>query len=317
MTYRDEQREKAIQLIDEGFFDDDPGNGYFNGRQYKFILQNAKLGLWCDIRKEVLAYFTENKIPWWESTIECPTGHLLSSQIACVNHLYCFRHKRELATALLKNIDSRIVSAEKITYPDIDSGYMVFEIVGKENYLNEVQHTRGANATSVDAFMVGKKSNGKNILILIEWKYTEYYSSSDFKYKPAHDKIYKPLLDRFDSPVLVRMDVKKPFEFLYYEPYFQLMRQTLLGWQMAKAGEYNCDEYIHLHVVPKQNKELRLRNTSPDLREKGNDLRIVWKSILQEPFRYIMIDHEELMEPLKTEKDSYPFLNYLRKRYWD
>jgi hypothetical protein len=34
----------------------------------------------------------------------------------------------------LQNIDSRIVSAEEIAYPDTDSGYVAFEIVGKENY---------------------------------------------------------------------------------------------------------------------------------------------------------------------------------------
>jgi hypothetical protein len=316
MTYRDKQREIAIQLANEDFFND-PGNGDFNGRSYPFVLKNAKLGLWSDIHTGALAYFKENKIPWWESTVEGPTGHLLSSQIACINHLYYIRHNKELATLLLKNIDNRIVSAEEFTYPDTDSGYVAFEIVGKENYLHERQHSRGANATSVDAFMVGKKKDGGNILVLIEWKYTEYYEPNKSLYIPERYEIYNQLLECFDSPILMRMDAEEPFESLYYEPFYQLMRQTLLGWQMVKAGEYDSDEYIHVHVIPKQNKELRLRNTSPGLQEKGKDLRITWKSVLKEPFRYIIIDHEELMNSIKNNKDSIQLLEYLKKRYWN
>lgn len=71
----------------------------------------------------------------------------------------------------------------------VDCGYMEFEVVGAKNYLGERSHTRGANATSVDALMVGKKSTGSNILILIEWKYTEEYREEN-KYIPARYEIY-------------------------------------------------------------------------------------------------------------------------------
>ena len=58
------------------------------------------------------------------------------------------------------------------------------KVIGKDNYLNERSHSRGANSASVDAAMVGKKADGANVLVLIEWKYTEDYSPES-KYIPA------------------------------------------------------------------------------------------------------------------------------------
>jgi hypothetical protein len=63
----------------------------------------------------------------------------------------------------VKKGDARIVSIEKIGKPDMEAGYATFEIIGAENYLGK-SHIRGAVSTSVDAVMLGKKNDGKNIL---------------------------------------------------------------------------------------------------------------------------------------------------------
>ncbi len=128
---------------------------------------------------------------------------------------------------------------------------------------NERSQTRGANATAVDAAMIGRKPSGSNVLVLIEWKYTEAYGEQD-KYIPARYEIYDPLLADEQSPISV-----EDFNALYYEPFYQLMRQTLLGWKMVQHREYNCDEWIHLHVIPEGNVELRERVTSPALRSEA------------------------------------------------
>jgi hypothetical protein len=305
MKYREKQREKAIKLRDEIF--KDPGDGAFGGHNYKFVLEDPYLNLWAGIREDTLDYFKRNNVSWWRSD-DKPTGHLLSSQVACLNHLYYLRQRKDLATAVLKNIDRRIVDAEII-----DDGYVEFEVNGKENYLNERQHARGEYSTAVDALMVGKKADGKNVLVLIEWKYTEYYDKGKGLLIPERE-IYIPLLTHFNSPV--KQDfAKEKFEPLYYEPFYQLMRQTLLGWQMAEHGEYNSNEYIHLHVVPKENLELRDRNTSPNL--KGEDMVSAWQSVLKEPLRYKLLSPQEFFEPLKKEKDTQSLLQYLERRYWN
>ena len=93
------------------------------------------------------------------------------------------------------------------------------------------------------------------------------------------------------------------------------MRQTLLGWKMTDAGEYNCDEYIHLHIIPKNNRELRLKKTSPNL--DGHDMSDSWEKALVNPEKYKVFSPEELFEPLSREKDVQSLLKYLEKRYWE
>jgi hypothetical protein len=249
------------------------------------------------------------------STPEMSTGHLLSSQIACVNHLYYLRKQKEFVSKILQNVDDRIVSAGEIACPDTDTGYVAFEIIGEKNYLGERQHTRGANSTSVDAVMIGKKADGKNILVLIEWKYTEYYENGKSLYIPARYKIYNPLLKDINSPFKYISRDAKPFEPLYYEPFYELMRQTLLGWKMTGANEYNCDEYIHLYIAPKENIDLLKNNTSPGL--EGNNINEVWQKILKTPARFRIVSPEKLLEPLKNEPSTNLFFDYLEKRYWD
>jgi len=162
-----------------------------------------------------------------------------------------------LATALLKNINRNVEEAVIV-----DDGYVEFEVAGQRNYLNERSHTRGANCTSIDALMVGKKADGKNILFMIEWKYTEEYRQES-KYIPQRYEIYNELLSEDNCPIVI-----DDYEALYYEPFYQLMRQTLLGWKMTENGEYSCDEYVHLHVIPHENRELLERVTSPGLNGK-------------------------------------------------
>ena len=53
----------------------------------------AALNLWAGIREDALGYFEANRISWWKGAQDRPTGHLLSSQIACVNQLYPLRQR--------------------------------------------------------------------------------------------------------------------------------------------------------------------------------------------------------------------------------
>jgi len=224
--------------------------------------------------------------------------------VACINHLYFIRQRKDAATAILKSISNTI--KEAVT---VDDGYVEFEAIGRENYLGEKSHTRGANATSVDAIMVGKENNGSNTLILIEWKYTEEYREED-KYIPTRFNIYNKLLKEKDCPIST-----DDYKALYYEPFYQLMRQTLLGWKMVQAGEYQCDDYIHVHVIPENNVELRDRVTSPGLR--GNNISEAWKAVLKKPEHYIVISPEHFIYPSAICPDTKSIMTYLKKRYWE
>src|ERR1700730_11850047 len=108
MTFRDHEKSRLIGLRD-GIFKD-PGSGLFFGQPREFVLSDAALNLWEGIRQDAIAYFKNYKIQWWQGKDE-PTGHLLSSQIACVNHLYFLRQRQDLATAVLRAVDSEISNA--------------------------------------------------------------------------------------------------------------------------------------------------------------------------------------------------------------
>lgn len=306
MNYREEQRQRAIDLRD-GLFKD-PGDGLFKNIQREFVLSKPDLNIWTGIREDAIEYYNENRISWWDSGNE-PTGHLLSSQISCLNHLYFLRQREDASTSLLRSINGKIQKAIKI-----DTGFVEFEKVGSQKLGGEKQLTRGANCTSIDALMLGEDINGERILFLIEWKYTESYSAeSKLKGNSGKRRLeaYDELLNSDDCPIII--DNHKD---LYYEPFYQLMRQTLLGWEMVKRNEYKSKKWIHLHVIPDQNKELKNNITSPGLKDNGENIEIAWKSVLRDPDKYVSIDPKKLLLSINNCPDTKSLLSYLDKRYW-
>ena len=231
-------------------------------------------------------------------------GHLLSSQVACVNHLFWLRQRPDAADAVLNKVSDEFVSAEPV-----EDGLVAFEVIGEENYLGEKSHSWGANATSIDAVMIARRANGERTLVMIEWKYTEHYRVGESKYIPARSEIYDPLLKEPDCPI----QVEDP-EVLYYKPFYQLMRQTLLGWLMVRAEDYGCSDYLHLHIIPENNMDLRDRVTSPGL--KGNDLSTAWKGALKSAEKYRVITPEDFLQLAVGIKDISAIQQYLGKRYW-
>lgn len=109
------------------------------------------------------------------------------------------------------------------------------------------------------------------------------------------------------------INIENP-EYLFYEPFYQIMRQTLLGWQMAKIREYEAEDWINLHIIPQNNIELKNNITSPGL--VGKNIEDAWKSVLKVPAKYIIKSPEELLQPLKNFTDTKSLITYLDKRYW-
>lgn len=111
-----------------------------------------------------------------------------------------------------------------------------------------------------------------------------------------------------DSP----FQIEDP-RYLYYEPFYQLMRQTLLTWKIVDNNDYNSDEYIHILVVPEKNIELRDRITSPDL--KGDNLEEAWKSVLKRSRNFKNFSPKELLKSLLNNEEAEPYIDYLKARY--
>ena len=312
MNYRESEREKVVRIRDVFF--KDPGGGDYKNAPRPFVLIDPSKNLWIKIRKEAIKYFSDNKIVWWPGSTE-PSGHLLSSQVSCINHLFFLRNDKVAALKVLQNLNPDFVEV----CPDFENGYIGFEVVSKHSYLGEVaegkEQTRGANCTSVDAMMTGKLKNGKKIQILIEWKYTELYSKSD-KSEGTSGKTrknrYDALIDDKDSPIKRTVSIDN----LYYEPFYQIMRQTLLAWQMTKnkTNELKADDWLHLDIVPENNLNLRYQVPAPGMIQSG--IEEAWKSQLRTAEKYNVITPQKLLKPLIFDNHYKILMTYLNKRYW-
>lgn len=302
MSYREDQRRRAVSTRDALF--KDPGTGLFFGKQRDFVLKDPSLNLWAGIRDDAKHYFSTNRIAWWKGTEADPTGHLLSSQVACVNHLYFLRQRKDIATAVLKQIEPTIFEALPI-----GEGYVEFEYIGSRQYLKEPAFTRGSNCTSVDAAMLGSTTNKQRILFLIEWKYTESYNPEDL-YITRRANVYDPLIFSNGGPFIAGITERA----LYYDPFYQMMRQTLLAWQFEKHREMDCAQCVNVHVIPKENKDLKETITSPGLQ--GRNIHEAWRKVLKSPEKYVSTDPCDLLKDARELPDTKSWLNYLKARYW-
>lgn len=93
MNYKQSQYQRQINVLvsHPELFDYDKGNGYFRNKKYPFVLSKGINNLFEPIRNKdkVLQYFKVNGISWWGGFK--PSGHMLSSQMACLNHLFFIR----------------------------------------------------------------------------------------------------------------------------------------------------------------------------------------------------------------------------------
>ena len=268
---------------------------------------NIWLNFHDDIVSDVKQYFDENDI---QLSDQVATRNVKASQACCFNHLFILKNNKELATAVLKKIDGRFEEAIFI-----DTGYVEFEVMEgkKKNPLGEKPNNnlrkRGARSTSIDVLMIGKiKKENKTILVLVlvEWKYTE--SSNGKMPKNSNWEVYKDWLKTTGCPIIVEKEngdiVDDDYKNLYYKTYYQLMRQTLLGWQMAEElHEFDCVKYIHVNIIPKKNLVL-------------NKLCDNWKNRLDNSHKedYKILSPDNIFEIY--EKYNKSLWNYLKERYW-
>ena len=96
------ERDRHVALIEKTFFGQDRGNGFFKGERYGFVLRDGLNNLYEPIRRDALRYFEDNGVSWWGG--KKPTGHVLSSQIACLNHLMLIRKEPEAVLALINGV---------------------------------------------------------------------------------------------------------------------------------------------------------------------------------------------------------------------
>jgi hypothetical protein len=270
------------------------------------------------VRDTALAYFNTHGIKWWTSRwdvgrpalqpgeVGLPTGHLNSSQVACVNHLEPARLDRDLARQIVRSLDEALVDVQPVE----DGGFVAYEWIGAENYLGEPgPRVRGANITSLDALMCAERRDRTRVLLVIEWKYLETYGPESVALSGrGTDRVatYERLLDAANCPIKHGEHRR-----LFFEPYYQLMRQTLLAWRMVAYREFDASGWLHVHVVPESNLALRSGGRgATDL--VGDMMGEKWRSVLKQPERYLLITPTELLAGVEANGS---WRQWLRERY--
>jgi len=308
------EKRRQMKLIHDGFF----GKTIFNGPwtlercttgkeliHLPYIMDpcNSVNNLYDGIREEALNYFEKYGIEWWNQSMDgyCPPGHLLSSQVHCINHLFALRNDEHALLNILNDVT--LMQFDEVLPSIIDeSGYLSFEFVFQNSELlgeNDRGAGRGALCTSIDVFMVARKGN-KRFLIPIEWKYTETYKWQD---KTVAKRIsrYAHLIK--DSTQLATPENGIPHSIYFYEPCYELMRQTLLVEQMIRRGI--ADDFIHINVVPAGNIEYR------------DMVRYNYIPMLKDKHKFISATPDEFLNSLKGMKEYSSLMQYLHTRYWD
>lgn len=316
---------------------------------FKYILDDSErdrnLYNWQDkdTVQRVKDYFKENKIKWWNCLFDAPKGqkpdglnitrHLVSSQLACINHLFFIKHDKEAVLSIINGIKDMPVKFKDVMNIPCDKGsdnYIAFEVVASKDYLHEKDLKRGEFCTSVDAFVYALDENNERWLIPIEWKYTETYKrddksiESDPKKEPGNESKGKTRLSRYcntkgDNLIGNSKQLKSLPDYkhsIYFqEPFYQLMRQTLWAECICNNEEEKvlpAEHFVHIHVCPKENKEL-LDKWYAEVTNKQS-MEEAWREMLSDQSLYHLVDPKELLRPIAK---SYPELyNYLQERYW-
>ncbi len=214
-----------------------------------------------------------------------------------------------------------------------DQGNVVFEWVGPlVSPILEVGGSRGHLRTSVDAYILAV-IGGTVTQLLIEWKFTEKYNNRDQLQRFAGIAGNERL--RRYSSCLARLRKAKAFPFqmvdeggmglydLGYEPFFQLLRFTLLA-KLTTPFTFDdgpeVSDYRVIHLSHSKNDALNILSKthvscSPGLKDQaGKSMCEVWKHRILNQDEAVKFSHGYWDEALGVVSDS-GLKRYLLERY--
>jgi hypothetical protein len=238
--------------------------------------------------------------------------------VCCANFLFPFFDRPSALAALLRPIFPLLDEM----LPIEDGQFVAHEWIGEHNYLGEKilpgkKRTRGALFTSADAAVRFRRKDGKVQIVLIEWKYTEAYYATSVKYAASgtdKSSIYEWLYLAEDCPI-IRCRLPR-YDDLFYEPFYQFMRQQFLAHEMEKAHELGADIVSLLHIAPAHNEDFK-RITSPGLKDFGTSATKVWSALQKSPDRFLSVFSEDLFGtfPLEQYPEMTEWWQYITQRY--
>lgn len=313
--FKNQEKNRQLKCYYSGLFKGAKNYGHWNfyddfGNYTKRVHSKAIIrpedslnNLFQPISWEALNYFKRYNIAWWRENEDryFPTGHLLSSQIHCLNHLFALRCDKDALLAIINNATK--MDFDEVLPSIIDEDcYLSFEFAYHNEELlgeNDEGRHRGILCTSIDAMILARKGN-KKWLIPIEWKYTETYEKEDKTCAKRLER-YEYLIRRSNQLIMPK-DGEIPHSIYFQEPSYELMRQTLLTEQLIRNDI--AHDFFHLNVIPEGNKDLRKAVENEYI------------PMLKEPSKFRIIDPQDFLSPLRNNDNYKDLINYLETRYW-
>ena len=244
---------------------------------------------------------------------------MASSMVACVNFLLPLCNVPRALAAVARTFDEDVEDIVPIVHDGTESPVEI-EWIGTGRALEEdATPTRGANVTSVDAFMVAQ-AGGVRRAYLIEWKYVKEYRVGDDNGKGKRGETRWSRYGHLYAHQLSSFNGRVPMEELLYEPFYQIMRFRLLVDRMVNGGELGVSDAKVVVVVPTENKAYRERITSEHLAKRFPELSTVeevMKATLKRPEGFAVADYSTLIDAVEQEcgEESSKWAAYLRQRY--
>ena len=291
-------------------------------------LGHEEENLYPSLRGEAGArrFFKERGIKWHRTAGSgdtqdgdgVPTRNMASSQVACVNFLLPLAEIPGAVAAAIRAIDSDVKGIVDIRHEGRASP-VESEWIGLGDSL-EGGATRGANNTSVDAFVIADTDAGRRAY-LIEWKYVEEYGVGvDKGAGDSGETRRRRYAARYEAESSAFSGVV-PMDELLYEPFYQLMRHRLLADRIVTDRELGISEAKVVVVVPEGNLAYLERITSPPLTRRFPQLKTVsevMRATLKRPDKsFASVCPSMLLEAVEHEcgAPASSWAGYHRERY--
>jgi hypothetical protein len=287
------------------------------GRAFQLCYDYRFNGLLPDVRGTAPALFKALDIQWHPYI-----GHGRSSQAACVNFLLPFADRPDLLGDWIGGVLG-IAAPMMLPVEQPQAGdhrHVAFEYTGPDlrDWLGEAGGgvpKRGAHATAADAAVAFVGADERRELVLIEWKYTEQYRHHRLS-KDRKDKRTARYADKLFAPAgPIRDDLGLTLADFLHEPFYQLLRQQMLAWQIERAGMF--DRVRVLHLSPAGNRALHAV-TAPTLRMiEGvtyTDAFAAYRATLADPAAFVERTIETSFAPLMHDPRA-PWMAALAERY--
>lgn len=298
------------------------------GRRHDYLLAlgHEEENLFPTLRGEngACQYFAERGIKWWQAGVsgdasdgKRPTRNMASSQIACVNFLLPLVDIPGALTTVLKAIDDDVTGVVDIEHKGTSSP-VELEWIGLDHALEGPSvRSRGANSTSIDAFMVAETRSGRRAY-LMEWKYVEEYRT-EYKGEGRSGETRRQRYAHLyaESP---SFNAKVPFDAWLFEPFYQILRLRLLADRMVRDRELGACQAKVVVVVPEGNRAYHDRVTSPWLARKfptGTVADIVQETLVHPSETYASIPQSDLSYAAREHcgQTAASWGSYVQERY--